>query len=166
MADFDPPGLRWGILGCARICRRAIIRAIGRSRHNALAAIASRDGETARAWAAEFGIPRAHASYDALIADPEIDAVYIPLPNEGHRPGTGAPPDVGKHGRFEKPRALGAAEARAMAVHCQDSGVLLREAFMWRHQPRSIALRRMVAQGVIGDLRLVRSSFSFAIAPG
>jgi D-xylose 1-dehydrogenase (NADP+, D-xylono-1,5-lactone-forming) len=157
--------LRWGILGCARISRRGLIPGIANSAGGTLVALASRDGDTARAWAAEFGVPRAHGSYRELIDDPEVEAVYVPLPNELHREWAFAAADAGKHVLCEKPLARDATEAEAMVAHCRDRGVLLMEAFMWRHQPRTAALRRLVADEVIGELRLVRSSFSFPIAP-
>ncbi len=160
-----PPGIRWGILGCARIARRGLIPGIARSCQSVLHALSSRDGAVARSWAQEFGIPRAHGSYQALLADPEIDAVYIPLPNELHRPWVMAAADAGKHVLCEKPLALEAREAMAMVEHCRNRGVLLIEAFMWRHQERTLRIRKMVQDGTIGDLRLVRSSFSFPIAP-
>jgi predicted dehydrogenase len=158
--------LRWGILGCARITRRGLIPGIRGSRTGALHALASRDPAVARAWAAEFGIPRAHSTYEAILDDPEIDAVYIPLPNELHRPWVTAAADAGKHVLCEKPLALDAAEAAAMVEHCRSRGVVLVEAFMWRHQPRSLELRRLVRAGAIGELRLIRSSFSFPIDAG
>jgi predicted dehydrogenase len=99
-----------------------------------------------------------------VLADPQVQAVYIPLPNELHKPWVLAAADAGKHVLCEKPLALDAAEARLMVEHCQKRGVILMEAFMWRHQPRTSALRRLVADGKIGALRLVRSSFSFPIA--
>src|SRR3954466_11961244 len=139
--------LRWGILGCARITRRGLIPGIRASSRGHLQALASRDLETARAWAAEFEIPRAHGTYRALIDDPEVDAVYIPLPNELHRPWVFATADAGKHVLCEKPLALNAAEAREMIDHCRRRQVILMEAFMWRHQPRTAELRRLVAEG-------------------
>ncbi len=158
--------LRWGILGCARIVRRALISAIRASEGGTLLALASRDGSTARAWAAEFGVPKAFGTYDELLADPDVDAVYIPLPNELHKPWVFAAADAGKHVLCEKPLALNSAEAREMVDHCRRRQVVLMEAFMWRHQPRTAELRRLVTGRAIGDLRLVRSSFSFPIAPG
>ncbi len=158
--------LRWGILGCARIVRRALVSALRASETSTLHALASRDGSTARDWAAEFGVPKAYGSYDDLLADPDVDALYIPLPNELHKPWVCAAADAGKHVLCEKPLALNAAEARAMVDHCRRRQVVLMEAFMWRHQPRTAELRRLVAGGAIGDLRLVRSSFSFPIEPG
>jgi predicted dehydrogenase len=158
--------LRWGILGCARITRRGLVPGIRGSGTGELHALASRDPATARAWAAEFGVPRVHASYRALLEDPEIDAVYIPLPNELHRPWVMAAADAGKHVLCEKPLALDAREAGSMVQHCGSRGIVLMEAFMWRHQPRTRELRRLVRDGAIGDLRLIRSSFSFPIAAG
>ncbi len=158
--------LRWGILGCARIARRGLIPGIRASRSGSVAAIASRDGTTAHAWASEFGIPRAHGSPRALVEDPAIDAVYVPLPNELHLPWVLAAADAGKHVLCEKPLALNSAEAATMVDHCRARGVVLMEAFMWRHQPRTAALRKVVADGAIGDLRLIRVSFSFPIDPG
>ncbi|WP_165248320.1 Gfo/Idh/MocA family protein [Paludisphaera soli] len=158
--------LRWGLLGCARICRRGLIPGIRASESGTLAALASRSGDQAKAWAAEFGIPKAYASYEELLADPEIDAVYIPLPNELHKPWSEKAADAGKHVLCEKPLALDADEARAMAEHCRSRGVLLMEAFMWRHQPRTHAVRKLVDDGAIGELRQVRATFSFPIDPG
>jgi D-xylose 1-dehydrogenase (NADP+, D-xylono-1,5-lactone-forming) len=157
--------IRWGILGCARIARRGLIPAIARSGQGVLHAISSRDLTVARSWAQEFGIPRAYGSYEALVTDPEIDAVYIPLPNELHRPWLMAAADAGKHVLCEKPLSLDAREALAMVEHARNRGVILMEAFMWRHQERTLRIRQLVRDGAIGDLRLVRSSFSFPIAP-
>jgi predicted dehydrogenase len=158
--------LRWGILGCARITRRGLVPGILASETGVLHALASRDPAAARAWAGEFGVSRAHASYRVLLDDPDVDAVYIPLPNELHRPWVTAAADAGKHVLCEKPLALDAREAGAMVQHCRSRGIVLMEAFMWRHQPRTLQLRRLVREGAIGDLRLIRSSFSFPIAPG
>ena len=101
-----------------------------------------------------------------MLDDPEVDAVYIPLPNELHKIWVNAAADAGKHVLCEKPLALNAAEARAMVEHCRARGVVLMEAFMWRHQPRTPSSARLVAEGAIGELRLIRSSFSFPIDPG
>ncbi len=128
--------LNFGILGCARIVRRAIAGALAATPSAQLAAIASRDRQTARAWADEYRIPTVHESYEALIADPAIDAVYIPLPNELHKPWVLAAAQAGKHVLCEKPLALDAAEAQQMVDGCRKHGVILHEAFMWRHQSR------------------------------
>lgn len=166
MRDAGDGAIRWGILGCARISRRGLIPGIQESATGRLVALASREREKARAWGAEFRIPRAHESYEALIADPEVDAVYVPLPNELHRSWVLAAAEAGKHVLCEKPLALDADEAEAMAEVCRSRGVFLMEAFMWRHQARSGALRGLVESGAIGTLRLVRTSFSFSIDPG
>lgn len=165
MAETKP--LRWGILGCARITKRGLIPGIRASETGTLAALASRDLPRAQEWAREFEIPRTHGSYESLLADPEIDAVYIPLPNELHRPWAFAAADAGKHILCEKPLALDASEAEEIVAHCRSRGVLLMEAFMWRHQPRVAELRRLIRdEKAIGELRLIRSAFSFAIEPG
>jgi predicted dehydrogenase len=128
-----------------------------------LAAIAGRDGRSAAAWAAEFGIPKHYDSYEALIADPDIDAVYIPLPNELHRPWTERAAAAGKHVLCEKPLALDAADAAPMIDACRNAGVTLMEAFMWRHHPRVAHARKLLADGALGELRLVKMDFSFDI---
>ncbi len=158
-----PSTLRWGILGCARITRRGLAPGIKASKFGTLQALGSRNEETAKAWATEFGAPAAYGSYQAVLDDPNVDAVYIPLPNELHQPHVFAAADAHKHILCEKPLANNADEAAAMVAHCRDRGVLLMEAFMWRHQPRTTAIREQVSNGVIGTLRLVRSSFSFPI---
>jgi len=158
--------LNIGILGCARIARRGVIAGIQQSGVAHLAAIASRNFETAQVWSQEFGIPRAYDSYEALIDDPQIDAVYIPLPNELHRQWTLRAAERGKHVLCEKPLALDAAEAEQMAAGCRERGVVLMEAFMWRHQPAVAEARRMLSDGEIGELRLVKMDFSFQIDPG
>jgi D-xylose 1-dehydrogenase (NADP+, D-xylono-1,5-lactone-forming) len=158
--------LRWGILGCARIARRGLMPGIRASQSGSLHALASRNLATARAWAKEFKVPKACGSYRELVTDTEIDAVYIPLPNELHKPWVIEAADAGKHVLCEKPLTLDSREAALIAEHCRDRGVILMEAFMWRHQPRSLAVRTLVREGAIGSLRLIRSSFSFPIEPG
>jgi predicted dehydrogenase len=158
--------LRWGILGCARIARSGLIPGIHGSRTGSLAALASRQPAVAQAWAQEFGIPRSYGSYQQLLDDPAIDAVYIPLPNELHQPWVIAAADAGKHVLCEKPLARDAKEARAMVDRCKHRGVILMEAFMWRHQERTRDLLERVNSGAIGELRLIRSSHSFPIDPG
>jgi len=160
------PSLRWGILGCARIARRGLISGIAGSRTGTLLALASRDEALSRAWCREFVVPKAYGSYQALLDDPDIDAVYIPLPNERHKPWVLAAADAGKQVLCEKPLARDAGEASDMVEYCRQRGVILMEAFMWRHQPRTSDIRKMVVQGTIGELRLIRSSFSFPIGPG
>jgi xylose dehydrogenase (NAD/NADP) len=158
--------VRWGVIGCARIAKRGVIPAIARSKSSVLCGIASRDEVVARTWASEYGIPKVYGFYQSLLADPEIDAVYIPLPNELHRSWVLAAAGAGKHVLCEKPLALNGHEASEMVDACRSHGVILMEAFMWRHQPRTAHIREIVRQGDIGELRLIRSSFSFPIAPG
>jgi xylose dehydrogenase (NAD/NADP) len=158
-----PSPIRFGILGCARICRRGLIPGIQHSGVATLAAIASRNHDTAAAWAAEFNIPRHYASYEEIVADPDIDAVYIPLPNELHREWVTRCAAAGKRVLCEKPLALDAAEAATMVAACREAGVILMEAFMWRHHPRVTHVRRMLAGGELGELRLVKMDFSFDI---
>ncbi len=155
--------ITWGILGCARIARRGLIPGIQGSRLGRLEAIASRDADAARSWAAEFSIPRSYGSYAELLADKSIRAVYIPLPNELHRPWTLAAAAAGKHVLCDKPLALDAREAEEMVDGCRRGGVLLMEGFMWRHHPRTTRVLELIRDGAIGELRLVRSSFSFDI---
>jgi predicted dehydrogenase len=155
--------LRWAILGCARISRRGLIPGIQQSNSGSLELIASRRADAAAAWAREFQIPQHVGSYESAIANPAIDAVYIPLANEEHAPFVKLAADAGKHILCEKPLALNANEAREMVNYCREKGVILMEAFMWRHQPRVQQLLEIVKQGRIGELKLVRSSFSFPI---
>ena len=129
--------LRWGILGCARISRRGLIPGIRGSSSGTIDALASRDLATAQAWANEFDVPRAYGSYEEMLADPDIDAIYIPLPNELHKLWVFAAAEAGKNILCEKPLALDSTEASEMVAYCQSRKVLLMEAFMWRHQPRT-----------------------------
>ena len=112
-------------------------------------------------WPRELGIPRAYGSYEALLADPDVDAVYIPLPNHMHAEWTIAAARAGKHVLCEKPLALTAAEARRMVDACAEAGVLLMEAFMYRLHPSWVAVRELVAAGRIGRLVAVDSWFSY-----
>jgi xylose dehydrogenase (NAD/NADP) len=155
--------LRLGILGCARIVRRAIVAAAQKTSSVQITALAGRNGVTAAEWAAEFGIPKHYDSYEALLADPEIDAVYIPLPNELHLPWTERAAEAGKHVLCEKPLALNVAQAMLMSDACRKAGVVLMEAFMWRHHPRVVHGRKLLADGKLGELRLVKMDFSFDI---
>ncbi len=153
--------LRWGILSTARIARTKVIPGIQGAANCEVVAIASRDVATARAVAAELDIPRAHASYEELVADPDVDAVYIPLPNHLHAEWTIAAARAGKHVLCEKPLALTAAEAERMIEACDVAGVQLMEAFMYRHHASWMALREAVASGRIGRLVAVQSWFSY-----
>jgi len=153
--------LRWGILGCASIAASALIPAIKESSLSEVVAVASRDRAKAGAFAERFAIPGAYGSYEELLADPEVDAVYIPLPNHLHMEWAMRAAEAGKHVLCEKPLALTEAEAYEMVDACRSAGVQLAEAFMYRHHPRYDRLRAMLAAGEIGTIRAVHSTFRF-----
>lgn len=153
--------LRWGILSTADIALTKVIPGLRRSARSEVLAIASRDAGRAATAAAEMAIPRPYATYDALLADPDVDAVYIPLPNHLHSEWTIAAARAGKHVLCEKPLALTAAEAQRMVDACRDAGVLLMEAFMYRLHPSWIEACRIAASGRIGRLQAVGSWFSY-----
>ena len=155
--------LRWGVLSTADIARRKWIPGVRRSpgQRGTVQAIASRDRATAERVAAELQIPRAHPSYEALLADPDVDAVYIPLPNHLHLEWTIAAAKAGKHVLCEKPIALTSRDAELMVDAADDAGVLLMEAFMYRLHPSWVAVRELIATGRIGRLQAVQSWFSF-----
>ncbi len=153
--------LRWGILSTADIGRRKVIPGMKKAARCEVAAIGSRDAATAQRVADELGIPRVYGSYEALLADPDIDAVYIPLPNHLHAEWTVAAARAGKHVLCEKPLALSVADAERMVAACDAEGVRLMEAFMYRLHPSWVAVRELVASGRIGELRAVQSWFSF-----
>ena len=155
--------VRWGVLGVANIAVRAVIPAIQAARNGRLAAIASRTPARAQDAAARLGIPRAHGSYDALLRDPDVDAIYVPLPNSLHREWTVRCAEAGKHVLCEKPLATTSADAQAMIASCRQHGVRLGEAFMYRFHPRTVQTAQLVAEGAVGDARLVRASFTFAV---
>ncbi len=155
--------LRWGILSTARIALRRVIPAILESQSAAVVAIASRELANAREVATQFGIPRAYGSYEALLDDPAVDAIYNPLPNSLHRPWTLRAAEASKHVLCEKPLALDAAEADEMVSACQHAGVLLQEAFMYRFHPQIERLQRLVRDGAVGIPWLVRSAFTFTV---
>lgn len=130
-----------------------------------LAAIASRRAGEAAKWAAEFDIPRSYETYEAILADPAIDAVYLPLANEQHKSWVLTAAAAGKHVLCEKPLALDAEEAEEMASGCRRAGVMLMEAFMWRHHPWVAEAQEIIQSGRIGELRLIKMDFSFTIQP-
>jgi predicted dehydrogenase len=153
--------LRWGVLSTARIGRTKVIPGIQRGERSEVVAIASRDAAAARRVAGELGIRSAHGSYEALLADPDVEAVYLPLPNHLHKPWTIAAARAGKHVLCEKPLALTARDAEEMIDACDREGVRLMEAFMYRHHPSWVAARELVAAGRIGRLQAVQSWFSY-----
>lgn len=153
---------RIGVLGAANIAR-AFIAGCAPSPRVRVAAVASRDAEKARAFAAQTGVARAHGSYEALLADPDIDAIYVPLPNGLHAEWSNRAVEAGKHVLCEKPLAVTAEEARAMFAAAARKGVALREAYPYLAQPHMRTLRRWIDDGAIGRLRLVRAHFSFLL---
>ncbi len=153
--------LRWGVLSTADIAEKKVIPGIRTASRCEVHAIASRDLARAQASARQLGIPRAYGSYAELLADPAIDAVYVPLPNHLHAAWTIAAARAGKHVLCEKPLAMTAAEAQGMVDACREAGVILMEAFMYRLHPSWVAVRDLVASGRIGRLRAVDSWFSY-----
>ena len=153
--------LRWGILSTANIGTEKVIPGIQGAARCEVVAIGSRDGQLARTVADRLGIERAHGSYEALLADPDVDAVYIPVPNHLHAEWTIAAARAGKHVLCEKPMAMTAADAERMAEVCAAEGVQLMEAFMYRQHPSWVAVRELVASGRIGRLIAVQSWFSY-----
>jgi predicted dehydrogenase len=153
--------LRWGILSTANIGRRKVVPAIQRARRNRVVAVASREHGHAAEYAAALGIAKAYGTYEELFADPEIDAVYIPLPNHMHLEWTLKAAAAGKHVLCEKPLALTSAEAAQMVEACARAGVRLAEAFMYRLHPTWTTVRQLVAEGRIGKLMAVQSWFGY-----
>ncbi|MFG0334202.1 MAG: Gfo/Idh/MocA family protein [Maioricimonas sp. JB049] len=157
--------VRFGVLGCGRIVQRGFLPAIAATPAASLQAIASRRPGVARQWADEHNVPRACDSYEELIADPDVDAIYVPATGDEHARWTIAAAKAGKHVLCEKPLARTVAEAEQMIAACHDAGVILQEAFMWRQHPRAKKTRELLQEGAIGSLRLIVASFSFDL-PG
>ncbi|HKE53524.1 MAG TPA: Gfo/Idh/MocA family oxidoreductase [Actinomycetota bacterium] len=152
--------VRWGVLSTANINNKVVpaTRAAARCE---VVAIGSRDRTSAEAAASGYGIARAYGSYEEVLADPEVDAVYIPLPNDLHEPWTIAAARAGKHVLCEKPLAMSAKQAERMIEACETEGVLLMEAFMYRLHPTWVKARELVEGGRLGELRAVQSWFSY-----
>ncbi|OLP58837.1 NAD-binding protein [Xaviernesmea oryzae] len=153
--------LRGGVLGCAGIAEKAVVPAIQSSRLGHVAAIASRDEDKAKYMAARFGIEKAYGSYAALLADPEIDAIYNPLPNHLHVPMTIRALEQGKPVLCEKPIALTADEAERLAAAQQASGLHVAEAFMVRHHPQWKTAHALIAKGRLGEVQAIQTIFSY-----
>ena len=153
--------VRWGILGTGLIAQNHVIPALQGAERCELLAIGSRSAASADAVAGRFEIPRAYGSYDALLADPDVDAVYIPLPNDLHGPWTKRAADAGKHILCEKPITLTSDEAIDVAAHCAGRNVLAMEAFMYRFHPAWTVVRELVADGAIGPIIDVGIWFAF-----
>lgn len=153
--------LRWGILSTANIGVKKVIPAMQRGEHTEVTAIASRDLERARRAASALNIPRAYGSYEELLADPEVDAVYNPLPNHLHVPWTARAAEAGKHVLCEKPIAMNAAEAKTLLAVRDRSGMKIGEAFMIRSYSQWLRVRELLDQGRVGELRAVTGVFSY-----
>ena len=154
------PKLRWGILGVAGINKR-LIPAFKASTTASLDAIASRSLDKAAAAAKADGIAKPYGSYEELLADPDIDAVYNPLPNILHDEWTRKAADAGKHILCEKPLTCDAASSAALIAYCRSKGVRLMDGFMWPHHPRTHKLRKFLDSGAIGDVLKVNAAFTF-----
>ena len=154
--------MRLGLLSTANINRQILNGAAGTDRVDVVA-VGSRDGAKAQAYAHEHGIPRAHASYEELLGDPEVDAVYISLPNGLHHEWTMHALAAGKHVLCEKPYTRHPAEAEEAFDAAEQAGLLLAEAFMYRHHPQTKAVRRLVEEGAVGQVTAIRATFSFSL---
>lgn len=157
---LQTPKIRWGILSTANIATK-VARAVHLARNAELIAIASRDETRASAWAAQHNVPNAYGTYDALLADETIDAVYIPLPPSHHAAWTIKAAEHGKHVLCEKPLAANAREAIAMADACRQNGVQLMDGVMWVHHERTAAMKQKLTDGTLGELRRVTAAFTF-----
>ena len=153
--------VRWGVLSTANIGMENVTPAIQQAENCEVVAIASRDQDRSRAAAGRLGIPNAYGSYEALLADDQVDVVYIPLPNNLHAEWTEKAASAGKHILCEKPLAMNAAQAAEMVQACDEAGVKLAEAFMYRHHPTWVEAMRLIGRGVIGELQGVQSWFSY-----
>lgn len=156
--------LRWGILGVANINNR-LLPAFAKAGHADLRCIASRSLERAREATKAAGIPVAHGSYEALLDDASVDAIYIPLPNTLHAEWTRRAADRGKHILCEKPLTPTAAEARELVDYCRAKSVTLMDGFMWPHHPRTARLRKFLDDGGIGEVVRVTAAFTFPLRP-
>src|SRR5215218_7532146 len=154
--------LRVGLLSTANI-NRLLLGGARAAEGVEVVAVASRDGARAEAFATEHGIGRAHGSYDALLGDADVDAVYVPLPNSLHVEWSIRALEAGKHVLCEKPLTRQPDQAEAAFDAAEHAGRVLAEAFMWRHHPQARRVRELAGDGAIGRLRLVRAAFSFDI---
>ena len=152
--------LNWGLLSTAKI-NQALIKPLNASKRTRLLAVASRSLSSAENYAREWKIPRAHGSYEALLADPEIDVVYNSLPNHLHAEWAIKALRAGKHVLCEKPIALTLAEVDAMTQAAKETGKVLAEAFMYRHHPQTLKAKEIVDSGALGKIQLIKGAFTF-----
>lgn len=155
--------IRWGILSTAGIAASAFLPSLARTKRGRAVAVASRDADRARAFAGEHHIEHACGSYEELLARDDVDAIYNPLPNSMHAEWTTKAAEAGKHVFCEKPLASDASEAQQMVDECAANDVLLFEAFVFLYHPKSLRLRQVMAEGVIGDLVQMTASFTFPL---
>ena len=154
--------IRWGVLGAAKIGFEKVIPAMQQGRYTRVEAVASRSEEKGRAMAGKLNIPKVYGDYESLLADPEIDAVYIPLPNHLHVAWSIKALEAGKHVLCEKPIGLNAAEAKSLLdASRRHPDLKIMEAFMYRHHPQWQAAKRLVADGGVGELCTIQSFFSY-----
>ncbi len=162
---MKPYPLRLGILGCARIAHQ-FARDVAGSSHVRMVAVASRGLDKAQSFAQTHQIPRAYASYDELLADPDVQAVYIPLPNSLHAHWAIRAAQAGKHILCEKPLCLGVSEALSMFEHAHQNGVMLLEAYPYYFQPQTREMLRLLREGHIGRVQSIQASFGFPVQGG
>jgi predicted dehydrogenase len=153
--------VRWGILGTAGIAIRKVIPAMQKSDWVEVIAIASRDRRKAEEASLTLGIPRAYGSYEELLADPQIEAIYNPLPNQLHVPWSIKAAEAGKHVLCEKPLSVTVAEANTLLAVQQRTGIIMAEGFMVRVHPQWVRARELVQSGRIGELRAIQGVFSY-----
>ena len=163
MTGNETGRLRIGILGAARIAPLALIKPAKGNGEVVVAAVAARDGTRAQAFAAKHGIARVHESYEALVADPDLDAVYNPLPNGLHGRWTRAALAAGKHVLCEKPFTANATEARQIAELAAKSGRVVMEAFHYRYHPLTLRIEQIIASGELGTLERVEAAMCFPL---
>lgn len=156
--------VKWGVLGYAKIAKDAVIPAIVKASNAEFYAIASRSKDKLKECQEDFECPKAYASYDELLDDPEVQAVYIPLPNKLHKEWTIKAARKGKHILCEKPIALNTEECLEMIEECRKNNVKLMEAFMYRYTDRTKKVNELVNSGIIGDVKYINSSFRFFLS--
>ena len=153
--------VKWGILGTARIAKSRFMPAAIKSRKAQVVAIGSRNMEKAQEFASEFNIHKQYGSYQEVLDDSDVEAVYIPLANQLHAQWTIKAADAGKHVLCEKPMGQDTDEVLAMAEHCKQKGVKLMEAFMYRTNPRTKLIKDVIDSGQLGDVKIIHMEFSF-----
>lgn len=165
-SKLDSKRLRWGILGCADIARKHVAPALRAADSAQLLAVASRDARRAAAFAEEHGADRAYGSYQELLADPEVDAVYVPLPIDMHATWSIRALEAGKAVLCEKPLAASSSDARAILEASRRTGRPCAEAFMYRFHPLTREVLRRVRAGALGEIKTARAHFNTTLSPG